>query len=358
LKKLDLYLLRELIVPFLIGTVAVVLMFQANTLIFQLKTFSVATVPATAMVQYILYKTPSFLVMTLVVGTSLAASLAVSRLVRESELTAMRAAGASILRVLLPITFFGLFVAACNFVISEKLMPRSEKASQELLMQIGLLGAMPEFKSNVLINLSHYSASFGTVARNADGSVKLGDVMLIERPRPGEMMLILSDSGSYRDGVWTMHNTYVWRIEGLKLYAVKSGKKDLVINERVTVESIFAQPIPEQESLETLGKVIREAKARGDDTTWLEITYHTRFSVPAACIVFALVAPVFAVWLGKGGGFTGVLLSIFLVFLYFNAYVISTEILGRNGYVNPFIAAWLPNFLFILMGVLAVRRLE
>lgn len=75
MKTLDRYIIRELIVPFLIGTVAVVLMFQANTLIYMMKTYSVSNVPPLALAQIILYKTPDFLRMTLPVGMALASSL-------------------------------------------------------------------------------------------------------------------------------------------------------------------------------------------------------------------------------------------------------------------------------------------
>ena len=61
------------------GTVAVVLMFQANTLIYQLKTFSLSAVPPLGLLQLILYRTPEYLNMTLPVGMSLAASLEMGR---------------------------------------------------------------------------------------------------------------------------------------------------------------------------------------------------------------------------------------------------------------------------------------
>src|SRR5579859_208265 len=110
--------MRELLVPFLLGTVAVVLMFQANLLIFLFKTFSLSSVPISGIAKLLLYKTPFFLNMTLPVGTALATSLAMSRLTRESELTAFRAAGAPILRVMLPISLFGMLVGFANYYLA------------------------------------------------------------------------------------------------------------------------------------------------------------------------------------------------------------------------------------------------
>ena len=92
MKKLDWYMLKELTVPFLIGTVAVLLMFQANQFIYLFKSVSLQNVPFSAFAQLVLYKTPYWANMTLPVGMSLAASLAMSRITRESELTAIRAA--------------------------------------------------------------------------------------------------------------------------------------------------------------------------------------------------------------------------------------------------------------------------
>jgi lipopolysaccharide export system permease protein len=357
LTKLDRYVLRELLVPFLIGTLAVILMFQVNLLIFQLKNFSPAAVPILATLKVILYKTPNYLTMTLPVAVSLAASLAVSRIARESELTAMRAAGAPILRVVIPIVAFGVLVGALNFWIAEKLMPKAEREARQLMMQVGLMGAIPEFKNNVLINLSRYSASFGSVTRISENTLSLSDVLLVERPGAGQKVLVTAESGEYRDGVWRMRKTRVLRLEGESLQVLEP-EQDMIVNERITIDQLFAQPLHEEMSTEDLAKAIREGKAAGFDTTWLQVIYHTHFSVPAACVVFALVAPIFAVIFSRSGGFVGVLLSIIQVFLYFNGYVIATEILGRNGLVSPVIAAWLPNAAFLVLGAFGLRRLE
>src|SRR5271155_2939714 len=103
MKRLDVYLIREMVVPFLIGTVSVVLMFQANTYMALARELQLNNVPFSAVIQVLYFKTPFFLSMTLPLGMALASSLAMSRIARESELTAFRAAGARILRVLAPI---------------------------------------------------------------------------------------------------------------------------------------------------------------------------------------------------------------------------------------------------------------
>lgn len=357
IRRLDLYMIKELLVPFFIGTVAVVLMFQANLLIALFKNFQTSHIPFVAIAQVLVYKTPFFLNMTLPVGMALASSLAVSRLVRESELTAMRSVGIPILRVVAPVAFFGALVAVGNFLLVERVMPSTEKQGNKLMNEIAIMGSNVDFKSNVVITLRGYTASFGSVQRLADGSLLLNRILLIEYPRPEETWLYSADQGTYRDGLWTLQNVYVRAFKREEL-TVAHPRKDMVINERISIQDLFQPARPEEQTFEDLSRAIREAKRLNRDTTMLEVAYHIKFSVPAACFVFALTGPVFAVIFSRSGAFVGVLLSIVLVLLYYNAFVISTEIFGRNGWLSPVLAAWLPNILFLVVGVALLRRAE
>lgn len=358
MKVVDRYVFRELAVPFLIGTVAVVLMFQANMVIAVFKAYSAQNIPPGALLQIILFLTPGFLNLTLPVGTSLATSLAMSRLVRESELTAMRASGAPILRVIVPAAVFGLMVAALNFYIAERVMPPSDKAARKLQMELGVLGAVPDFRSNVTVNLDKYSANIGVVERSPDGlGMNLYRVLLYERPPGDAIWLWLAEQGTYRAGVWTLRDTQLWIIKKGELSEAKPGK-DVVINEPIEINNILSDPSPEGQSLSQLRQTIGEAKRLGRDTTSLETAYHIRFSVPFACLVFAIVGPAFAVWLAPKGGFVGVFLSVVVVMLYYNIHIVCTQVFAPNHWFSPLVAAWFPNLLFVAVGVYALRRLE
>ena len=357
-KKLDLYLLRELIVPFLIGTVAVALMFSINQLMAIMQAISLQNVPREAILLSLLYKLPFWMKMTLPIGVSLAASLAFTRLTRESELTAMRAAGTPILRVVLPVAVFGVVVGIGNYLLVEKVMPRSEQKFTDVARKVGILGIMPSFKSNAVIYLKDYTASFGSVVRAGDDALQLQKVVLIQQPRADETDIYMADSGVYKDGIWTLHKPYGWMLKGLDLIGVHPQKDDMVIDQRIIIDDFLNPPTEETETASQLRAAIMNGKSTGLDTRELEVAYQSRFSVPASCIIFACVAPIFAILFARTGGFAGVLLSIFLVMLYYNVFVVSTEIFGRNGWFPPIVAAWLPNVLFAFMGLVGLRRLE
>jgi lipopolysaccharide export LptBFGC system permease protein LptF len=356
MKKLDSYMLRELIVPFLIGSIAVVMMFQANTYIYLGKNFNLENIPADAIYQLILYQTPSYLWMTLPVGTALGTSLAMTRIVRESELTAMRAAGTTIMRVILPLGLFGACVSVFDYWVMDYLNPAASGHAQRLSIQIGTLGYAPDVKTNTVIQLGRFTASFGSVIRKGE-DMTINKVMLIEQPEQDVTVLTTADHATYKDGTWTLENAYYRRLDGEDLIQAKPiGKFEIF--ERIITEDLFQAPaLKEQTSKEILAS-IDALRKMGQSTKQLEVNYHIKFSVPAACLLFAFIAPVFAIKFARGGAFVGVLLSMGLVILYYNGFVISTQILSKMDWISGPMAAWLPDIVFAVLGAIALRRLE
>ncbi len=356
MKKLDRYILGEMVVPFLIGTVAVVLMFQANTYIALAKNLNIQNVPLKAVFQFIYFQTPGYMSMTLPVGTSLAASLAISRLARESELTAMRAAGTRILRIIWPIMLFGVGVAFANCYLVEHVVPPATKQWNRLGWQIGVMGYAPEAKTNTVLTLGKFTASFGTVTKTGEDSLQIEKILLVEQPDLETTMLTTAKTATYSGGKWTLQGAYLRVLKGQDLLSAEAVNADF--NEKIIVADLFNPPMGEELTIPQLKESIAAGKRTGANVKQLEVKLHVKYSLPAACIVFALVAPVYAIYFARGGGFIGVFLSIIMVLVYYNAYVISTEIISKYDPVPAWVAAWLPNILFGLMGLVAVRRLE
>ncbi len=356
MKRLDRYVIRELFVPFMIGTLAVVMMFDINLIMAITKEADLSHVPKQAIAQLIMYKTPFFLNMTLPVGVSLAASLAMSRLSRESELTAMRSAGARILRVIRPIVLFGVVVAIGAFLNVEKLMPVTERKSNELQRQIGTLVMIPDLAQNVYVKLDKFQVHIGSANRAGQDRMSLTDILIYSNTIQGQDQLIHAAAGSYDHGAWNLNNADVWIFEKGELTRFRENQ-NWNINDKIAIDDLMMPPMPEEQTLTQLKKEIIEARKQHRPSKILEISYWVRFSTPAACIVFALFAPAVAIKFGKSG-FAGVLLSIVLVGIYYNAFVLTTEILGKNGSLPAIPAAWLPDIVFAVLGLFFIRRLE
>lgn len=356
MRRLDRYVLKEMFTPMLVGTIVIALLFMANEFISIFKNFEVTRLPFTAIMQMVLYRMPYWLSLTLPSGTAIGVALAVSRLARESEVTAMRAAGIPIRRILLPIVLVGLLVGAANFLIVEKLIPPAQKEYKNVTNRSSILGAAPAFKSNVMLQLDQYMASFGSVRRLPGGAVALENIVIFERPKPGEVWIYRADEGTYKDGIWRIPAADTYQLVELRLVAGMG--KDLEINQVIRVGDLFVQPTPEEETAAALKKAIENGRANRQDTTNLEVAYHVKFSLPASCLVFALTSAAFAVSLMRSGPFVGLIVSMGLVMLFYNFHIVSTEILGNRGWLPPLAAAWLPDLLYAAVAVVLIWRAE
>lgn len=359
IRTIDRYVLKEFAIPFIVGTAAVVLMFLANMLIAYGSDLFTKRVPFSAVMQLLLFKIPSTLNLTLPVGVTIASAFAMSRLVRESELSAIRAAGVPIRRVVFPMTVLGLFVSMLSFYLGEEVTPRFEKRSIEVLRKIGASSPAINVQANVLISLNNgeYYLSVGSARKESDGGVAVEDIIVFHKPKKGEDLIAQASTGRYFDGILSLNDAYIRHFQNKRLveYEIKSRYD---INQRVSIEDFFSQPMPEEMTLRQLGNEIQKLKSRGIPTKLYEVDYQNRFAVPAACLVFSLFSPVFAIYFSRGGAFMGVLVSIFVVFAYYNVWVISSQILSKDWILSPILGAWLPNVLFICLGMVFLWRSE
>ena len=351
-------MLSEVVPPFIAATLIVIVMFQVNFYMAIGKQFDLRNIPQAAIFKLILLQTPGFINLTLPISISLACSLALSRMARESELVALRATGTKIIRIVAPAAIFGLLVGMLNFYIVDQVAPRANKEAYKLQIQLGVLGTVTAFKTDVPLKISNSTVSLGSVDRNRDNSINIKRIKLVERPEQNKIMLTLAPTGSWRDRLWTLNNARTWQINTDSAEIDYAESKLMLLNEKQIIPDLVMPAAPKELSVSEISKIIKDQKAMKQDTRRLEVEYHIKYSVPAMCLIFAFVSPVFAILFAKQGGFIGVLISIIVVVAYWSIWTVSTQNLAQNPSISPIVAAWGPNILFMALGLFGLRRLE
>jgi lipopolysaccharide export LptBFGC system permease protein LptF len=342
------------------GILIVVVMFQVNYWMALGKNNMIANVPKDAVLKIIFLETPGFFNMTLPISVSLAISLTMSRISRESELTAMKGAGIRVLRILRPVMLFGLLVGVLNFWIVDRVTPLASRKSKELQTKVNLIASLGDLGTGVSLRIQNYCVYIGMVEKDKKdpNRARLTDIMLIERPEPGQMTVILSKLGDFDQGVWRLYNakTFLYRTDSKDVTVSES--KEFLINYRVVLQDLLMAPGAAEMGVRELDLKIKEFKRLGQDTRIMEIEFHSKLSAALMCLIFSIVSPIFSIRLAKQGGFIGILISVGIVLAYLNLWVVFTQIIGKNPSVNPAIAAWSPNALFIVVGLIGLRSLE
>ncbi|MEO7083464.1 MAG: LptF/LptG family permease [Gemmatimonadaceae bacterium] len=105
---------------------------------------------------------------------------------------------------------------------------------------------------------------------------------------------------------------------------------------------------------------IRDAAMRLDDARRQRNRYgveiQKKFSLAAACIVFVLVGAPIALRFPRGG--VGLVIGAsFFTFAVYYVGLIGGEALSDKNIVSPFLAMWIDNILFFIIGVLLITRM-
>jgi lipopolysaccharide export system permease protein len=114
---------------------------------------------------------------------------------------------------------------------------------------------------------------------------------------------------------------------------------------------------PEQMTYRELRSYIQEAMRRKQPVTSHELTLYHKFSIPFASLVFALIAPALGMRSHRGSGSIGMGLAILIGFAYYVIYNY-LSVVAQQGGLSPLWAAWLPNLVTAVVGVVLVMRVR
>ncbi len=114
-----------------------------------------------------------------------------------------------------------------------------------------------------------------------------------------------------------------------------------------------------ESSISYLKKKIKIAKSKGNlkRVRFLKMEIYKRYSLPFACIIFALLAIPFGLTNVKNAKSYSILILILNIFVYYTLIAISSNLV-KKGDISPFIGAWLPNLIFIIITSLLLYLCE
>ncbi|HEY3298864.1 MAG TPA: LptF/LptG family permease [Armatimonadota bacterium] len=359
MKLLDRYVLKEMISPFLISVCAFIWMFVGDMLFQNIKLILERQVPFILVLKVLALKIPWALGYAIPVAILFSTALAVNRLARDTEITAIRMSGTPVMRIFLPILFVGLCTSLLTYWIGEKVTPRAEREFRKTMWLIIGLNSAPTIQENVYFTSQGYHFYVEKVDRSIPKQVKLKNVLIYETPALHNYpMLITAKSATNQNNVWTLTDgvTHKLGADGLTEYELKFGEMTLDLKQ--AMQDLWdTQKTSEEMSAKELQKQISIFGAGGQEVTRMSVDWHLKLSIPLACLVFALCAAPLSLRFAKFGGYSGLFLSIIIMFLY-RINQVWGQILGLSGKLPPFLAGWSQNIIFALIGLYLIWREE
>lgn len=347
---------REFCGPFIGCVGGFVLIVLAGQLFWLAELIIVKKVAASAVARMLLYKLPDAVVQSLPVATLFGALLAIARLSKDSELSALRASGARVPRLLLPLLGLALAVSVLTFWLNERIVPWTNHQYENMVRKLVLQEALPSVEENVFFRGTQDRFFY---VREADANAGLlRDVMIYEVRSDRLPRIITARRGSAKGTLWTLEDGVVHDLDSDGYVAYEAKFKSMTIEMDQGLEAFFGeQKTPAEMSRAELGEHIALFRRSGIEVNALVVDYDFKLSLPLASLVFVLTGAPLAVAGPRSGRLFGAAVSGCVALSY---YVVSSILrsLGCNGILPPLAAAWIPNFVFAAAGVLLMIRSE
>ena len=109
-----------------------------------------------------------------------------------------------------------------------------------------------------------------------------------------------------------------------------------------------------EQAAEALRRQWRHIDRRAGRINEYLVEIHKKLSIPAACLVFALVGAPLGALIRRRGAAVSVGISLFFFWIYW-MFLIGGEELADRGYIPPPLAMWAPNLVFALAGWVLLR---
>ena len=357
---LDRYLVEELWGPFLFGLSAFTLIFVATQILALGRLVSEEHASLWAAVEYFLWSMPAYLLLTIPMAMLLGTLLSMQRLSGDNEITAMKAGGISLPRIVAPLLVVGFATSLVALVLQEEFVPlATDKAAyirQAVIEHISPAGA----------NLSAVTPLPGggkqvTIAGAFDvlteGLLNVTVIRYDAHQKPQE--IVFADRATYDAPTWTFQNatTYRFSRDGT-IQTVTSPTLAVDIGERPNQIAKQSLQIgnPEELSRAEIKAQLANNTLSPQQQRLFTATYAAKLARPFAAFVFTLIAVPFGLRPVRGGGTgLGFGLAVAIVFVY---YVVSTVFLaiGSAAFWLAGPAAWAPNLLFTVIGASLLQR--
>jgi LPS export ABC transporter permease LptF/LPS export ABC transporter permease LptG len=282
---------------------------------------------------------------------------------RASELTAMKATGISLYRVVAPILVLAAILAVALFAFDESYLPDANRRQEQLRAQIKGKPAQTFLLPGRKF-ISGQAGKSGEPARIFYYQAFDHDVfayLTVFEFDPQTFTLqrrIFAHSASWDPAVnrWVFDNGWQRTFAG---EAVASYQPFTVS----TFPEIREQPsyfkkeykLSDEMSYRELDKYIADLRQSGFDTVKLHVQLENKLAVPAITLVMAILAVPFAVSMGKRGGLVGIATAIGVGIAYLGIANLFSS-MGEISTLPPLLAAWSPDLLFGITGAYLLLR--
>ncbi|MBN2645186.1 MAG: LPS export ABC transporter permease LptG [Desulfuromonadaceae bacterium] len=304
---------------------------------------------------YFLCKIPLIISQVLPLSVLLGTFLTLGSLSKSHELTAMRAGGIGLARVVLPLCVATLLLCVSHFGINEYLLPSSlQKANHILRVEVKgkseSLGKRQNLWFRDASTINHIRLALPEAGR-------LHGITLYQINAANQLTVRFdADKAFFENNAWVANQAVIREFNpstGQLLDEKRFNRISIPLN-KTPHDFAVTNGKSDELNFRLLKELSDRLRREGLDATRYLVDMHSRLAAPLASLVMFLLAIPFALQKSRNINLAlGISISVLIGVSFF---VVQSTLmaLGYSAILPPGIAAWSANLIFLLLGLFLI----
>ena len=331
-------------------------------------------IPLSVFGTYILYMLPRILTFTVPWAVMVAVMLVFGRMSADSEITAMRACGISILQIVSPLLLITMGLTALCIYLQVEVGPPLLGKSRTMMEQAGLERPLAMFEPGHPLSLKSGDSSIIINIDNKSGENELQGVLLCKARSKDNVIeqTITAERGTITADNKTQMLTIVLKDCMTSNHSGSTAEKE---QDSDAVDRLFSDELvfkfnygkeanagktsvrAKYMKLSDLLGEIRRYKQINAPTVNLEIELNKRIAFALSPIAFLLLGMPLAIRTGRRETSVGLFISVILAGIFFMS-IIMCQNLDNFPKLYPQYLLWIPNIVFQVLGAILTWRIS
>lgn len=352
LKTLDLYIIKKFLGTYIFAILlilAIIVMFDVNEKMDQLLKAPLKATIFDYYVNFLPYMANQFSPLF----TFIAVIFFTSKMADNSEIIAILSSGVSFKRLLVPYMVSAAIIAAFTFTLDSVVIPPANikriEYQNKYIKDKGV-----DYGVNIQLQVAPGEIAYMS---RFDNRMKSAYNFLLEKYDGKVLKSRMTASTAVYDTLyrWTVKNYMIRDFNGMREEISKGTRLDTIIPIEPR-DFLIAENDHEKMTTKDLKEYIERQKARGvANIKSFEIEYERRFAMTAAAFILTIIGMSLSSRKVKGGMGINIGVGLVLSFSYI-LFMTVTSTFAISGYTSPRVAMWIPNFIYLIIGIILYRK--
>ncbi|MDR2860564.1 MAG: LptF/LptG family permease [Elusimicrobiota bacterium] len=307
-------------------------------------------------IAHLFTKLPWWIIQVLPVATLLSVLFSLGDLAKKNEITAIKAAGVNLWNIIVMFLIIGFFIGIFDLAAREFIVPKTayynEVIEKEKIQKKGF-SVITEFEDFVVSLDNNVRLS----AQYLDTEKKVMEDIVIEDYTDDFRIsrLIIAEKAVWEGRSWILINGIEREFENNLWKEIVFERLDSGIHidpDDLAITKVHFETMTTKQ----FKRYINQLRLFGYNALKERIALNIRYATVFCHLIVMMIGIPFAFGMNnRFGKIVSFTLALALTFVYWGVQAI-TQAMGENNMISPFWAAWIPNVIFLALGIRLLHK--